>query len=740
MKQLLKVCLAVILVGVVCAAGFLILANRGVLGRARLADLTEDQLYTLSDGTRGILEKLSQPIELRLYYTRTGATKSGRNEIRYWNDYYLYVRDLLDEYVRLADGKISLTIVDPRPFSDEEEEALKYGLRRFQLTEDEGFFFGLVAKTELGKDKVIEFFEPQKEATVEYDISKTILQLVQRDKKKIGVYSSLPVMGTEMSPYMMQMMQMTGRRPEKPWVIAKDLEQAYEVVRIESKAKELPGDLDFLIVVHPKDVNAEMQYAIDQYVMHGGKLMVFTDPHCLVDQPQRNPRNPMAGMNHKSASDLNVLLENWGVQMMTDEIAVDRKHAVRAQVQQNQNPELILPYLNLNEEVLSQDEVITASLHSVKMLFPGKLTKVLDRGTDVRPLLTTSDVGTTWKPKSPFELRMFQPKTVRDSVSDGSDALMLGCVITGKMETNFPDGPPEPTPEAPPGPGGMPPGAGGMPPMPPPMPPPADDDDGHDHGADDAADETDKADAAAAPAADTDKADAAAAPAADTDKAGGADEVDDLQKSGGSKEDANAGKAADAAREHLKTAKKGAIVVVFADVDMITDPMAYQQTFYGFAQAGDNAPLLFNTIDYLSGSEDLIKIRTRAEFRRPFTVIKEIEDKAQEETDKEVKKLQEEIENYEKELQELGKSATSENMRLIQNEALKKRREVEEKIREANKRLRKLQAKRRERVEAVEGRIKMANMLAAPLLVLLIAIVLGSVRFIQRRQHAARRA
>ncbi|MDD5090802.1 MAG: GldG family protein, partial [Candidatus Wallbacteria bacterium] len=201
-------CIAVI---TLCA----VMITGRIFGHTRFCDLTEFNLYSLSQGTKSIISKINQPITLKLYYSRV-ASRKGPEQIRFWNNYYLYVRDLLEEYAGLSGGRLKLEVIDPRPFSPEEDEALRFGIQRFQLSEEESFFFGLAAVTELGREKVIKFFEPNRQEFVEYDISKMISELLQRERKKVGILSFLPVTGSDMSPYLMQMLRMQGKTPEKP--------------------------------------------------------------------------------------------------------------------------------------------------------------------------------------------------------------------------------------------------------------------------------------------------------------------------------------------------------------------------------------------------------------------------------------------------------------------------------------------------------------------------------------------
>ncbi|MHC4532248.1 MAG: GldG family protein, partial [Planctomycetota bacterium] len=273
------------------------------IGRLLKLDVTEQKLYTLSGGTRAILAKLNQPIKVKLYYAKTAALK-GPDQIKYFNNYYEFVRALLQEYAADAKGMIDLQVIDPRPFSDDEVQALRYGLRRFSITEEENFFFGLVVQTEFGIEKSIPFFSPDRQSFVEYDISYLIDTAITRERTKIGIMSSLPVMGEDMSGYMAQMMRMQGQRPKPPWTFVEQLRQRYEVTSVATDVNEIK-DVAILLVMHPKDLSEETLFAIDQFVLKGGRTIVCVDPHCFTDQQER--RELQMGAPSKPGSDLNRL-------------------------------------------------------------------------------------------------------------------------------------------------------------------------------------------------------------------------------------------------------------------------------------------------------------------------------------------------------------------------------------------------------------------------------------------------
>ena len=660
MKALLRTFLAVVCILTIAVCATLILQK--AVGTARV-DLTQHSVYTLSDGTRKVLAKLNQPVKLTLYYSRTAARK-GPKGIRYWNSYYLYVRDLLDEYVGLSSGKLSLQIVDPRRFTDEEDQAIEHGIRRFPISEDENFFFGLVAQSELGKKNTIEFFEPGRQEFVEYDLSKLISGLVQREKKKIGVLSPLPMMGANMSPYMMQMMRMQGQTPPPPWTIVSQLRQEYEVETVAADVKKLPSGLDYLMVVHPKDLPERALYEIDQFVMKGGKLMVFVDPHCLLDRPQGPQRNPYAAMQHKTASDLNALLSTWGVEMEPKMIAADRRLAVKARLRDRVEP--LVTYLALGKDCVNADEAITAKLHNTRMLFAGALKRVPGTECSVVPLLSTTPSGTTWTPKSPFELHSPDPEAINRGIVDGREPLMLACRISGKLKTNFPEG-----------------------------------------------------------------------IVVQDDSAEG--EEDKEKGDGEKKDDKKPPETKDKRLQPVKEAAKEATVLVFADVDMLTDMLAYQNTFFGMAQVGDNASLVLNALEFLGGGGDLIAIRSRGQFLRPFTVVDDIETQAEKATAEEKALLQKKIDGIEGNLRKLGSGADEKNVKLVRTAALAERHKLEEAVRDARKQLRMLNAGKREQIESLKFWLQFHNFLWAPAVVLAIAITLAIVRYVNARYYAARR-
>ncbi|KHE94103.1 MAG: GldG family protein [Candidatus Scalindua rubra] len=659
MNRTMRVIIGVILVLVIMFSAISICQN---LGNPIKVDVTEQNLYTLSDGTKSILSKLNQPVRVKLYYAKTAALK-GSDQIQYFNNYYQFVKSLLEEYVSAAKGMIDLQIIDPRPFSEEEVQALRYGLQRFPITDEESFFFGLVVQTQFGVEKTIPLFSPDRQNFVEYDISYLIDTAITRQKTKIGVLSSLPVMGSNVSGYMAQMMQMQGQSPEPAWTVIEHLRKQYEVNRIAADADEIK-DVDILLVIHPKDLPEKTLFAIDQFVLKGGRAVVCVDPHCFAEKPDQMAMQ--SGVPPSQSSDLNLLLRNWGVEMPQRTFAGDRNLALKASIMANQRPEKIIGFLGLTSRCFNPESVITAELNQVRMLFPGVLNETDNSGEkdddakiDRRPLLVTTERGNSWTTSSPYELMMLNPSQLMNKFVDGTKPVAMGYLLTGKFKSSFPDG-------------------------------------------------------------------------IEVEEEIEASEEGAKSGSEGSSEE---NKTAKKKVTGIKEATEDCTVAIFSDVDFISDMVAYQRTFIGSMAIGDNGTLMLNTIDELRGSSDLISIRSRGNMRRPFIVVDSIEKQAERETANEEARINAEIVGFQDELNTIISTAKEGDEEIIGSSILQKKKDLEIKLHEAQRKLRNVKMKRRERIESLGNRLRNFNMLMTPAIILIIAIVLGIRRSIRKRHY-----
>ena len=438
MKNKLRMLAALALLAVIAACAAL-LGGRA-LGRLGGADLTAGRLYTLSDGTKRILAGLNRPVTLKLYYSREVA-KEGPEGIRFWNNYFFYVRDLLRQYAAHAGGNLQLEIIDPKPYSDEEENAIRAGLQSYGMR-GESFLFGLLAETELGKQNIIPFFEPRRQMFVEYDVSKLLSDLTRRQKSEIGVVSSLPLLGDDYPPQLMQMLMMQGRQVRPPWLLFQELRQTYNVENAKAEKGRFTKKFDYVMVIHPKKLDAETLFALDQYVMEGGRLLVFTDPFSITDPAAAGQPPMMRAPNPaEAASDLNALLKKWGAAMEPGQVAVSPQIGARLQLQRNRPPEQFLPFLALNEKCFNPQVIATSGLKDVRMVIAGVWEINAPAGVTAESLLYTPEDGNTWVPG---EGEMMNPPSAHRIIAalDGARAgrRNLAVLLRGKFASNYPDG------------------------------------------------------------------------------------------------------------------------------------------------------------------------------------------------------------------------------------------------------------------------------------------------------------
>jgi ABC-2 type transport system permease protein len=620
-------------------------------------DVTEHRVYTLSQGTKSILAKLNQPITAKLYFAKTASFK-GPDQIRFFNNYYEHVRALLDEYVSVSNGKFKLDIIDPRPFSTDEEEAIRYGLKRFPITQEENFFFGLVIQTQFGVEKTIPFFSPERQNFLEYDISYLIDNAVTRQKKVVGVMSSLPVMGDDVTGYMAQMMAMQGQQPKPSWAIIDHLKKQYEVKKVEADVNDI-NDVDILLVIHPKDFSEKTQFAIDQFVLKGGRTILCVDPHCYIDRPAQPPMGMQQQAPPKQDSNLPRLLETWGLEMPAGTFAGDTELGMLISGGPNSRPQKFMGYLRLtpDSDCFNKENVITAQLNDVKLPFAGslKILKPQDSNTPSNlthtPLLQTTARGNTWKVSSPYELAYLDPERLRQKFVPGTEAITMAYLVSGTFDSSFPEG----------------------------------------------------------------------------------ITLDSQQED---PNDPNSTITVQETKTGLTASADDSVVVVISDADFITDSLAYQDSFFGKMVVGDNSSLLLNCIEDLGGSSDLISIRSRGSFQRDFIKVKEIEKQAEAETAAEVEKLNAEIAGHNQNLQSLVASAQKAgDAEVIGSDIISQRRELEIKVHQAQRQLNEVKLNRRKRIEQLGNELRQWNMLAAPAVILLVAVILGARRSLRKRHY-----
>lgn len=413
------------------------------LFRGLRVDVTENRAYTLTQGTREILASLEEPVTLEFYYSRRRATVHAPGLAPHMTR----VQDLLQEYRDVSGGMVRLRIVDPEPFSEEEDEAALAGLAGIPAgPAGDPLFAGLVGRNLVDERAVIPFFDPQREPFLEYELTKLVYELSSPRRPTLGILTTLPMFG-ETTP---QAPMRDPRMQRGPWVITDQLRQFHEVLRIDNDADEIPADVDLLMVVHPRDLPEETLYAIDQFVLGGGNALVFVDPHAEADEAPFDPDDPYANLWRERGSTLEPLLAAWGIAFDPALFVADRGAAQRVSYADERGlPETIdfLAYLLLDGDRLNSEDVITAGIGEVTFGTAGALLPREGATTEFIPL-ATSTTNAALMDIETMRLTMNPRQLLNDFVS-ADESYTLAARISGPVETAFPDWPSrfEPEPE-----------------------------------------------------------------------------------------------------------------------------------------------------------------------------------------------------------------------------------------------------------------------------------------------------
>ncbi len=383
------------------------------------ADLTDGNVYTLSPGTRAILSRLEAPVKVRYYYSQgSAAVPVGLKT------FAKRVEDLLNEYKSASGGKVVLEKFNPEPDSDAEDSAQLDSVEGQLTNTGEKFYLGL-AVSFLDQKAAIPVLAPDRERLLEYDITRAIAQVAATKKPVVGVMSALPVMGRTLSP-------LTKQQPAEPWVLISELKRSFELKKVDLEEKKIADEIKVLLVIHPRNITEETEYAIDQFLLRGGKLIAFVDPYAYFDQ-QPDMMNPFGG-SQAGQSTLYRLFKAWGVDVDMGKVIADLTFASGA------GPRLLPTLLSLNPQALNLDDVVTSQVGTLLIPFGGAFKGKPAEG------LTQTVLAHTSKNSMPVDLiiatlsgepstRGFQPT---------GEELPLAIRLTGKFRTAFPEGRPEP--------------------------------------------------------------------------------------------------------------------------------------------------------------------------------------------------------------------------------------------------------------------------------------------------------
>lgn len=412
--------------GVVAMAVILIAFNVVAGAFKERIDLTKEKAFTLSAGTRAILRKLDTPVKIRFYCSQ-GETSA---ETVFLRNYAKHVEDLLDEYRQLAKGKLTIEKYDPQPDSDAEDSARLDGVEGQMLRNGEKFYLGL-AVVQLDEKQSIPFLDPSRERLLEYDLSRAITRVGTPDKPVIGIMSPMPVFGMPSNPMMARM----GQQGQQPWVIVNELRNDFNVQRVNMDVDKIEENIKLLVVIHPRDITDKAQYAIDQFVMRGGKLIAFLDPLPMTDTREQNE---MLGAMPNSGSSLDKLLKAWGLSFDTTKVVADMDYKMQL-AGRNGQPQDAPAVMAVTGSGLNSEDIVTSQIDNVWLPYAGAFT-----GTPVAGLKETVLLKSTKDSQlvDGFMAHLSGESVMKDFKPSGIE-YALAVRLTGKFKTAFPNGPPE---------------------------------------------------------------------------------------------------------------------------------------------------------------------------------------------------------------------------------------------------------------------------------------------------------
>lgn len=601
-------------------------------------DLTENKLYTISQGTRNILANIDEPINLYFFFSDRATENIQQIRMQ-----AVRVRETLEEFAADSGNKINLQVIDPLPFSEEEDQASGFGLEAASAGGGDSIYFGLAGTNSVGDTEIIRFFDREKETFLEYDLARLIHTLSNPKKPVIGLLSTLP---------MNRRFDMEARRMINPWVITSQVEQLFEVRQLDGATPIIDPDIDVLMLVHPKNLSTDTLYAIDQYVLRGGKALLFIDPNAEADIPDADPSNPYAAMSANRMSQPGPMLNGWGVRLDLTRVVADHQLALQVTTQMGGSPVSHFGFLGMTAEQFNHTDVVTAALDSINVATAGAIDIVEDSGLTVEPLLRSSHDS------SLMESEQFRflpdPAALYNSFIPDEESHIIAARITGPATTAFPNGRP---------------------------------------GA----------------------------------------ENQDAEPDGESAGD-------NASTSHLSESDGPINVILVADTDLLSDRFWVQELPSMFGQRlhsafANNGDFVINALENLTGSSDLISIRGRASYSRPFIRVQRLEREADERFRLKEQELQGELAETERKLSDLQSSRQDDNLLLLTDE---QRAEIErfqqEKLR-IRKELRQVRRSLDEDIERLGLILKVINIALVPFLLTLLA--LASV-VIRRRQRARR--
>lgn len=399
-----------------------VIASNSLLRGMRL-DLTDNNLFTLAPGTRNLLRELPEPINLYYFFSDQSTA-----DVQALRAYATRVEETLQAFTDAADGNLRLQMIDPLPFSEDEDRAAQFGLQDLGLSVlgGDSIYFGLAATNAIGDEAVIEVFDPDKESTLEYDLARLIYTLSTADKGVVGLISGAPMSGG-FDPQTQQVNQ--------PWLMTQQVRQLFELRNLTTGLTTIDDDISLLWIVHPTALSDETLYAIDQYILGGGRALIFVDPLAEVALAGPDP----TGAGAATSSNLQRLFTAWGIEYDPGLVVADNEHALSVNMAPGR-PVRHIGLVGLEGDALASDELITAGLANINVGTAGALSLAAGANTTLVPLLRSS-TDSALLPAAQFQF-LSDPLTLLDSFRPDGESKILAARIEGPLTTAFPDGPP----------------------------------------------------------------------------------------------------------------------------------------------------------------------------------------------------------------------------------------------------------------------------------------------------------
>lgn len=594
-------------------------------------DLTEDKIFTLSDGAENMLRNLDSPVEVSFFYS-----EEAMREHPSLRNYAHRIEDMLREFELASEGKLTVSKVDPEPFSEAEDVATELGIQAVPLrVGGPQLYLGLNAQGADGVDSTIGFMHPNREQHLEYDVAKAIYLASRPTPPAIGLMSGAQVQGG---------VNMATRSMAQPWTAVTQLQQLFEIVDLGAAPTVIPDTIDLLLVIHPAELPDQSLYAIDQYLLSGRQGVIFVDP--FAEHADTGAMVPPPGATPIS-SELDKLFNAWGIEMIPGQALGDAAHAMLVNVADDQPPARHLTLLGFNAENIVEQAMVTEGLETINLASAGILRLLPDSTAQWQPLLQSSKAA---GPVPVESLKgLVNPNALFNDFLPVGERFAVAGLLRTQTSSAFPDGKPA----------------------------------GHAESIENYATET---------------------PNTDTETPEGHISEGDIN------------------------------VLIVADTDVLTDRLWVQaQSFFGrqvLNPFADNGSLLVNSVDYLVGSKDLISIRSRGRYNRPFDRVHDIQRDAEEEYRAKADELQAQLNETEKQLTALlsqageGQASLTPEQELVVDEFVERKLALRKALREVNHQLTR-------DIEDLGVHLKVLNIVVIPALLTLLAL---GVHFLRRRR------